>query len=95
MRSTKTLLIILRDHLKEQRCMKWNGLCVEMADLSDNSKSLVTHEEFIKVTDYFKKHRPKRGKFFDREYKDNSYFWEQYKYEIRFEWLNHLIELKK
>lgn len=89
MRTIKQLLIILRDTLVNPQGKSYSGMCSAMFQL--NSSLIITDDEHLKLISEIFYKRPRRGKFYDEEYKLSAYWWKPYNLEPRIEWLNHKI----
>jgi len=61
------------------------GICLAIQDIYSKT-------ETSKLKNYILSKRPKRGKFFDKEYENSTYFWNKQDINIRILWLESLIK---
>ena len=87
MRTTKELLIILRDHLKNGGRLR-TGLCGVVQDFLFECNC----DEKQELLKYIRLHRPMRGKHFDPEHKGFPYYWSWGDRVSRLSWLNDQIK---
>ena len=87
MHPTKELLIKLRNQIRYQYSR--SGLCGDI--LIMQTENIICHAEGQALRAYVLRHRPKRGKHFDHNYKDSSWFWCSYQLAPRIAWLNDQI----
>lgn len=86
MRTTKELLIILRDHLENGGRLR-TGLCGEIVCFPEYND-----EERREVLSFIHFHRPTSGKHFNDSYQYSAFYWPWGDREPRIAWLNELIE---
>ena len=92
-RDIKTLLKLVLDRFENGHFKKTLGICF-MISYMWSGKVIIGGEEKL-LDDYVKKHRPKRGKFFDEYYRNNDWFWNRFDIEIRIEWLKYRISKER
>lgn len=93
MRTTKELLILLKDSkalFTEKKCP---GLCMLAMVLFLHS--VITKDEHIKLRSYIFYHRPERGKHYVKRREYYGYYWSRYEWSPREAWLKYRIKKEK
>ena len=89
MRTTKELLILLRDYIKDRDIIA-SGLCQEIYEMFLDNEIL--SDEVRKLNNFIYKNRPRKGKHFDIEYQNQVWYWKKMEVAPRLAWLNDLID---
>ena len=90
-RSLNNLLIIVRDHIQNQKSIK-NGICYEIENL--NWGHVINRAEYNKLKVFMNENRPMRGVHCNKAQQGWSHWWPRGEKEPRIAWLNSKIKSK-
>lgn len=89
MRSTKELLILIREYIIEKK-PDFYGLCYVITKLYENN--IITLAELDNIRDFIHSNRPKRGKYYIKGRSKTLFFWPSGDFEIRLKWIERQIQ---
>lgn len=88
-RSLNDLLIIVRDHIQNQKSINY-GICNEI-DILHFDRRVITRDEYNKLKKFMSKSRPMRGVHCNKAQQGWSHWWPCGEKEPRIAWLNSKI----
>lgn len=87
MRDIKTLLILLREWIRDAHWI--GGLCLEVSEMY--KKDVISASECVHLKGYILKHKPTRGKYHEKGRIYNGFYWREGEVLKRQQWVNYLI----
>lgn len=87
MRTIKQLLELTLEYFTNNDCP---GLCYAIKEMH-KTEMIITDEEFNMLHHFIGFQRPRKGKYFDRNYIGSDLYWNPRDINIRIKWLKHLI----